>query len=32
MQIVMDIIAYIVNLGSYIFVPILMCVIGFYLG
>ena len=32
MQIVMDIIAYIVNLGSYIFVPILMCVIGLLFG
>ncbi len=28
----MDIIAYIVNLGSYIFVPILMCVIGLLFG
>ena len=28
----MDVIAYIVNLGSYIFVPMLMCVIGLLFG
>ena len=32
MQVVMDVIAYIVNLGSYIFVPMLMCVIGLLFG
>lgn len=28
MQVVMDVISYIVDLGSYIFVPMLMCLIG----
>lgn len=28
MQTVLDIIQYIVDLGSYVFVPILMCIIG----
>lgn len=32
MQIVMDIITYIVDLGSYIFVPMLMCLIGLLFG
>lgn len=32
MQAVMDIISYIVNLGSYIFVPMLMCIIGLLFG
>ena len=32
MQVVMDIISYIVDLGSYIFVPMLMCLIGMLFG
>lgn len=32
MKIIMEIISYIVNLGSYIFVPILMCLIGLLFG
>lgn len=32
MQVVMDVISYIVNLGSYIFVPMLMCLIGLLFG
>lgn len=32
MQVVMDVISYIVGLGSYIFVPMLMCVIGLLFG
>lgn len=32
MQIVMDVISYIVDLGSYIFVPMLMCLIGLLFG
>lgn len=32
MQVVMDIITYIVDLGSYIFVPMLMCLIGLLFG
>lgn len=32
MQVVMDVISYIVNLGSYIFVPLLMCIIGLLFG
>lgn len=32
MQVVIDVISFIVNLGSYIFVPILMCVIGLLFG
>lgn len=32
MQIVLDIIQYIVDLGSYVFVPILMCIIGLIFG
>lgn len=32
MQVVMDVISYIVDLGSYIFVPMLMCLIGILFG
>lgn len=32
MQTVLDIIQYIVDLGSYVFVPILMCIIGLIFG
>lgn len=32
MQVVMDVISYIVDLGSYIFVPMLMCLIGLLFG
>ena len=32
MQVIMDIISYIVGLGSYIFVPMLMCIIGLLFG
>lgn len=32
MQVVMDVISYIVDLGSYIFVPMLMCIIGMLFG
>lgn len=32
MQVVMDVISYIVGLGSYIFVPMLMCLIGLLFG
>ena len=32
MQAVMDVISYIVDLGSYIFVPMLMCIIGLLFG